>query len=99
MSEPEVSFHVPMLCEVLDRLAHEIRDARKVASAQLEWFKSQPSGNGDFTDLQKKRFAELLFSIEGAINRAVKPEVRFWSIGFDQDEPIPKESNETNKTS
>jgi len=97
MSEPaDATFHVPMICEVLDRLAHEIREARRVSAAQLEWFKAH-AGNEDFNEKQLKRFAELDGSVKSAITRAkdeilaqVKPKVRFWSIGFDQDEPIPK---------
>jgi hypothetical protein len=88
-----------MMCEVLDRLAHEIRESRKVSAALLEWFKAQSQPvNQDFTDLQKKRFAELLFSIELAIKSAVKPKVHIWTIEFGPDEPHPKENqNATNQ--
>ena len=95
MSEPQdATFHVPMICEVLDRLAHEIREARRVSQAQLDWFKAH-SENADFSEKQLKRFAELDGSIKSAITRAkdeiltqVKPKVRFWMISFDPDEPI-----------
>jgi hypothetical protein len=96
MSEPEATFHVPIFCEVLDRLAHEIREARKVSAAQLEWFKAH-SGNEDFNEKQLKRFSELDGSVKSAIKMAkeeilaqVKPKVRFWMITIDPDEPIPK---------
>jgi hypothetical protein len=68
MSEEGASFHTPLLCEVLDRLSHEIRENRKVLAAQLDWFKTQ-SVDQITTEQLNKRLAELLYSIQGAITQ------------------------------
>lgn len=64
----EVTYHVPMLCEVLDRLSHEIRESRKVNAELLEWFKGQPGA--DFTEKQLHRLAELKASIESLFGQS-----------------------------
>jgi hypothetical protein len=95
--EEEATFHAPSFCEVLSRLAHEIRESRKLSAEQFKWFKDHASD--EFTEKQKKTFSELRGSIESAITRAKdeildhvqQPTVHVWAIEFGPDEPIPKE--------
>ena len=67
MSEDEAKYlGEPSLTEALSRLAHEIRESRRVSAAQLKWFEQQ---GGDFNKLQQKRLSDLRGSIESAIQR------------------------------